>query len=318
MPTNQKAEGKDILVETDNEEYLPILGKKIKSHYEKKNKARQQDGTIHIFEITNCLRQSLILQQYPEEISKLTIYDCMNFDHGLNSETVLVNILETQAKEQGLSTEYQRDIDFSGISGHPDYVEGDWVFELKSVNKFKPLILSDDSVKGYIRQVAYYMILMGIEKGRIIAKYNMPFFPELVTYDTDTLANAFPNHFIGDGRPIYKLNFHKETGQFPYFTIRVSIPADKEIREKVKNGLLNVVKPLYKEGDISKFPRLDGALDGSNWKCSKYCKARDKCLELPDEQYDPEIRSILLNKHIDEQMDKKRTWGRRKDKNVEF
>ena len=291
------------------------MGKKIKSHYEKKNKQRQQDGTIHIFEITNCIRQSLILQQYPEEIDGITIYDCMNFDHGLNSETVLVNILETQAKEEGLSTEYQRDIDFSGISGHPDYVEGDWVFELKSVNKFKPLILSDDSVKGYVRQVTYYMILMGIEKGRIIVKYNMPFFPELVTYDTQRLPQF---NMVGDGAPMYKLKFHKDTGQFPYFTVHVTIPKDKEIREKVKNGLLNIVKPMYKEGDITKFPRLDGSLDGSNWKCSKYCKARDKCMEIPDEQYDLEIRNILLNKHIDEQMDKHKRFGRRKDRNVDI
>ena len=81
----------------------------------------------------------------------------------------------------GLSTEYQYNIDFSGISGHPDFIEGDWVFELKSVNKFKPLILSDSSVTGYIKQITYYMILMNIEKGRILVKYNMPFFPEKVS-----------------------------------------------------------------------------------------------------------------------------------------
>jgi len=301
---------KDILVTADLEEYLPILGKKIINHYTEKNKKRQQDGTIHIFEITNCLRQSLILQQYPQEVAnKLTIWDTTNFDHGLNSETVLVNIMESQ-KDQGVSTEYQYDINFSGISGHPDYIEGDWVFELKSVNKFGPLILSNSSVTGYIRQVVYYMILMGIEKGRVIVKYNMPFFPEKII---DVVEDP---DFPDIKTPLYKLKFHKDEGQFPYFTFRVDIPLDAPIRQKVKDGLLNILKPMYKEGDISKFPRLDGALDGSNWRCSKYCKVRDKCMELPDEQYDTDIKDILLSKHIDEQVHRKRVYGKRMDRDV--
>lgn len=304
-PINQK----DILVTVDDD-YLRVLGKKLIKHYEEKNKRRQQDGTIHIFEITDCLRKSLILQQYPEEARKLTIYDTMNFDHGLKSETVLVDVLESQ-KDHAVSTEYQYDINFEGISGHPDFIEGDWVFELKSVNKFKPLILSDSTVTGYIRQVVYYMILMGIDKGRIIVKYNLPFFP--VKMGEIVEDENFPNIKT----PIHKLEFHKDTGQFPFFNIQVTIPKDAPIREKVKNGLLNVVKPLYKQGDISKFPRLDGCLEGQNFKCMNFCKVRDKCLELADEQYDPDIRGILLNKHIDSQMDKVRNYGKRRDKNVD-
>ena len=75
-------------------------------------------------------------------------------------------------------------------------------------------------------------------------------------------------------------------------------------------------RQLYKEGNITNIPRLDGALDGSNWKCLKYCKARDICMKIPDEQYDPEIRDILLNKHIEAHMDKKRFYGKRGDRDV--
>ena len=131
----------------------------------------------------------------------------------------------------------------------------------------------------------------------------MPFFPEFIRFDDD-------------GEKLYKLQFHKETGQFPYFVVKLTIPLSAPIRQKVKESLLNIVKPLYKEGDISKIPRLDGAVEGSNWKCMNYCKAKDKCMELPDEQYDLDIRNILLNKHIDEQVDRKRVFGKRKDKDV--
>lgn len=312
LQTNQR---KGILVEVADD-YLPILNKKIINYYEEKNRQRQQDGTIHIFEITDCLRKSLILQQYPEEIeNKLTIWDCMNFDHGLNSETILVNILDSQAKKDNSAshTEYQYNIDFSGISGHPDYIENNVVFELKSINKFKPLILSNDSVTNYIRQIVLYMILMSIENGRIIVKYNLPFFPELVTYDTQILPEF---NFIGDGKPLYKLNFHKDTGQFPYFSVKINIPLDADIREQVKKGLLEVVKPLYMKGDITKFPRLEGSLEGKNFKCNNYCKVRNKCHQIPDEQNDNNIREILLNKHIDSQMNKIRRNGKRKDKNI--
>ncbi len=252
------------------------------------------------------------MNQYADQIEPNTIYDYVNFIQGLNSESAIVDILQSQMPE-GTESIFQKDIDFSGISGHPDFIEGDWVFELKSTNKIKPLILSDDTVKGYIRQAVYYMILLDIEKGRIIVRYNLPYFPEYITKDTIKDRNR---NFTGDGESMYKLRFHKDTGQFPFFIINVNIPLQAPIREKVKKGLLEVVKPLYDAGDITKIPRLDGMMDLSNWKCSNYCKVREICSEIEDEQTDPEIRSILLNKHIDNSMDKKRSYGKRKDKNV--
>lgn len=306
----QTSPKKSILVSQDLGEYLPILCNKIITHYKEKNLKRQKDGSIHIFEIINCLRQSLIFQQYPEEIDPITIWDCMNFDHGLLSETVLVDILESQKEDKDSSTAYQHNIDFSGISGHPDYIEGDWVFELKSINKFKPLILSDESVKGYIKQVVYYMILMDIEKGRIIVKYNLPFFPEKI------MEIVEDEQFPEIKTPLYKLNFHKDTGQIPYYTVKITIDPNDELRSKVKMALLNILKPLYEQGDITQIPRLDGAVEGTNYKCNTYCKARKKCMEIPDLQTDFNVRHIILNKHIEEQMDRIRVYGKRQDKFV--
>ena len=302
--------GQDIHVIVD-EEYLPIFGGKIKKHYDDKTRERQQDGKIHIFEIGDCLRKALIMKTYPD-FAVNTIYDYTNFMQGLNSESAIVDILKSQMPS-GTESSFQKDIDFSDISAHPDFIEGDVVFELKSTNKIKPLILSDDNVKGYLRQVVYYMILMDIEKGRIMVRYNLPYFPEFVT--KDTVVDETRN-FTGDGESMYKLRFHKDTGQFPFFPIRINIPLDAPIRDYVKKGLLEVVKPLYNEGDISKIPRLDGMMDGSNWKCSNYCKVRELCYEIEDTQSDPETRSILLNKHIDDSMNKKRRSGRRKDRDV--
>lgn len=258
------------------------------------------------------------MEQYPDQVQENTIYDYVNFMQGLNSESAIVDILTTQADSSTEST-YQKDIDFSGISAHPDFLEGDVVFELKSTNKIKPLILSDDTVKGYIRQVVYYMILLDIEKGRIIVRYNLPYFPTYLKASDGIkyqIQELNPDFDVLEN--IYVLKFHKDTGQFPFFTIKVNIPLQAPIREKVKKGLLEIVKPLYKEGDVTKIPRLDGMLDGSNWKCSKYCKVRDLCSEIEDKQIDPETRNVLLNKHIDNSMNKIKRFGRRKDKNIDI
>lgn len=297
----------EVWVET---EYLPILGKKVKKFFDDLNAQRQKDGKIHIFEITDCLRKGMLIKQNPDAV-QLTIWDYMNLIQGLLSEKKLVDIL---AYDSGTDeTEYQKDIDFSGISAHPDYLEGDTVFELKSTNKIKPLILSDDTVKNYIRQVTYYMILMNIEKGRILVRYNLPHFPENVGRDDEfcaAIADKF-HRFTGDDMTLYKLMFHKDTGQFPFFSIGLKIPLDAPVREMVKKGLLEITKPTWDLNDVSQLPRLDGSIEGINWKCNNYCTVKDLCHTLPDEQTDPIKRIVLLNKHLDNSVEKKIFRGRK-------
>lgn len=282
---------KDILVEVD-EEYLATLGKKIKFYFDEKNKKRIEDGFIHIGDITDCLRKHMISKQNVDNIEN-SIYDYTNWMQGLNSESSLVEILSST--EEG--TEYQKHILSDGVTAHPDYIENEVVFELKSTNKISPFILSDDVLKGYVRQIVYYMVLMGFEKGRIIARYNLPYFPEYCGKDETT------------GESLYKLKFHKDTGQFPFFAVKITIPLDAPIRNEIKDGLLNILTPIYEKGDVALLPRLDNF--PNNWKCKTYCKVRNICELIPDET-DPNNRDILLNKHIDEATNKVRRYGKKK------
>ena len=301
--------GKDIKVEVDSE-YLPVLAKKIKKYFDDLNKERQTDGKIHIFEISDCLRKGLLTKQYADEIDN-DIYDYMNLIQGLLSEHKLVEILASD--QEASSTEYQYNIDFSGISGHPDYIENDeqeWVFELKSTNKIKPLILSDDTVKGYVRQVVYYMILKNIEKGRILVRYNLPHFPQYVKVP-DGLKIQLESEGVTLDDNLYKLAFHKDTGQFPFFAIRVHIPLSAPIRDYVKQKLIEIVKPVYESGDATIIPPLEGMKEGTNWKCVKYCKVYEQCKQTPDLNTNQEARYVLLNKHIDEAVERVRFYGRR-------
>lgn len=292
-------------MEVDND-YLAVLGKKIKSFFDKKNANRANDGLIHIGDITDCLRKHMITKQNIDNIEN-SIYDYTNFMQGLNSESTLVDILSSTAE----GSEYQKDILFDGFTAHPDYIENETVFELKSTNKISSFILSDDILKGYIRQIVYYMVLMDVEHGKIVARYNLPYFPEYVTRDTVIDPNR---NFVGDNEPMYKLRFHKKTEQFPFFAAKLTIPLDAPIRKEIKDGLLNVIKPTYEKGDIALLPRLDNY--PKNFKCENYCKVRNICGLIPDEQTDPVTRNVLLNKHIDEATNKVRLYGRKKTINI--
>lgn len=302
QPHQTYSASKDITVEVDSE-YLPILAKKIKKYFDDLNEKRHNDGKIHVFEITDCLRKALLVKKHAKDIT-LDIYDYMNLIQGLLSEQKLVEILASD--QPASSTGYQTDINFGDISAHPDYTEQgevEWVFELKSTNKIKPLILSDDTVKGYVRQVTLYMILMNIERGKILVRYNMPFFSEYVGKEIDEST--------GVEESIYKHKYHKDTGQFPFFTIKLHLPMDKPIRQYVKDTLLNIVTPVYLEGDVEQIPPLEGMKEGTNWKCNNYCKVKEFCEKIPDKQKDPNKRYVLLNKHIDDSVNRVRFFGRK-------
>lgn len=284
---------KPISVEID-EEYLSELAYKIKAYFDEKQKQRLTDGKIHMSDLTYCLRKALITTQN-QDIIQNDIYDYTNFMDGLNSEKVIVDILSS-ASGVG-ETEYQKDIIFDEYTAHPDYIENTVVFELKATNKINPLILSDEVLKSYIRQIVYYMVLMDLQKGKILVRYNLPHFPEFVAKDEE------------DMQSMYKLKFHKDTGQFPFFALKLDIPLEAPIRQEIKDALINIVKPLYKEGDITKIPVLENKQ--FNWKCG-YCKVRNICDTIPDKQKDQKVRDIILNKHIDDSVNKIRKYARKK------
>lgn len=307
---------KDILVEEDNESYLPILGKKAKDYFVAKNKARAEDsknGIIHIGNLTTCMRQSMLLEKYADQID-YTIWDYTDFMDGLDSEKIIVHVLNHgRLSTDGSTGEFQKDLVFDDFIAHPDYIddEDDVIFELKSTKKIKPFILSEDTITKYVRQIVYYMILNNMEKGRVLARYALPFFPTYVKVE-DEIKMLIKGITVEDN--LYVLKFHRETGQFPFYSVRLELKKDGASRDRVKMGLVDIIKPLYQAGDIEKVPILDDK--ETNWHCNKYCKVKQICDQTPDLQTDPAVRYVVLNKHIDAATNKVKRFGRRKDKDV--
>jgi hypothetical protein len=273
--------------------------KRFFTHRDIQRKIDSKNGKIHIGNITNCIRQSMITEQYQDRVPDREIWQYIEFMDGLGSEDSIVNILKWD-KEEG-QTEFQRDLEYDDFVGHPDFIdfkddlEKDTViFELKSSKTIKPLILSDDKVKKYIRQLAYYMVMMDIEKGRILVRYHLPYFIEHVGVDETTDSNGN----VIKKEPLYKLRFHRDTKQFPFFSIKLSLPLDSPNRRYIKEGLSTVIKPIYQKGDITQVPVLEGFPD-SNWYCRSYCPVLDICKAIPDKQTDLHKRFVLLNNYVD-------------------
>jgi len=266
----------------------------------------------------------MLTEQNLDKIN-MTIYDYSDFMDGLGSEEMIVRVMNHGKKVDG---DFQKKIVFDNFVGHPDYIDEELkfsgqpvVFELKSSKKINPFILSEDTMKKYIRQVLLYMILDDIEDGIVLVRYARPDFPEFIA--KDKLEYIIPDNeiefymkneevidkflkllkFQNDGESLYKLRFHKETGQFPFFAVKVSLPLNSPNREIIKKGLKEITAPLYTVGDPKKLPILPDR--DNNWKCQKYCKVKDLCYQTPDEQDDPVKRFVLLNHHLDSIVNKK-------------
>jgi hypothetical protein len=277
-----------IIIEEDKEFEKEFEQAAIKLHQEN-NVKRANNGLLNIGDTTYCNRKSLIPIIFPSRAG-LDIYEVDNFMRGDGAEHSIVKILEYMNKEKDKT--FQLEILFDKITGHPDFViNGETVFELKSTNVIKDLDLESSNLKSYIRQITYYMLLTGIEKGRIIIKYGLPFEMQWIRKDAK------------DGENIYKVKYRTKSNKSPYYHIKLTISKDAEIRTKIKDILTQKIKPVLdqaiKNRDLTIIPVVDGKKAiPMDWMCS-YCKHKEICDSIPDKQNDPELRNILLNKHID-------------------
>lgn len=317
---------KDVKVRV-NSKYLSKFGKRIKKKFMDSNKKRAEDsknGIIHAGNTVGCIRQAMLSEQNLEFLAdKYNIWDYVDFMDGNGSESAIVSILDHDKDPDKLG-DYQLDVKFEDFTAHPDYIDDDGVvLELKSSKKIKPFILSEETVKKYIRQLTLYLILTDKTEGVILARYARPDFPEYVrtkVYDKETGEYDYSamdrimelntlNKDLKREDNLYKLVFHRESGQFPFWAVSVEIEADAKSREIVKRAMKEVTAPLYKAGDITQIPILEDK--ETNWACQKYCKVKELCDQTPDLQKDPNKRFVLLNKHIDQALDKEVSRERR-------
>jgi CRISPR/Cas system-associated exonuclease Cas4 (RecB family) len=209
---------------------------------------------------STCIRKQYYSRKFPEmdPISNKSVH---HFVRGESSEFVI-----TQLAKMGVA---QVDIEMDGIVAHPDIMtkNGDVIVELKDTVSGKRLVFSDNIFRSYLRQLLYYLVMTGIEKGIISIRYNIK---ELKWMKGDSQGNSY---FL---RPVDAKDVGIESWE-------IFLPSSDVAREILRNEMVrrkNLFLKALQENDVSVLPRLP-----ENTKKSKcpYCPFYDKCMNNDQE-----------------------------------
>src|SRR5919199_1892046 len=247
-----------------NREFTDLLQKNLLSNQQQK---RRIDNTVvHVSDIipTTCIRKQYYSRKFPnmDPISNESVH---HFVRGESSEFVI-----TQLANMGVA---QAEVEMDGITAHPDIMsdekkggEGGVIVELKDTVNGRRLDFYDNTFRSYLRQLLYYMVMTGIEKGIISIRYNIK---ELRWIESDSEGDYFFRPFKA-----------KDVGIESW---EVLLPSHDIAREILKNEMVrrkNLFLRALAESDVSILPRLID--DAKRSKCP-HCTFYDKCINQDSE-----------------------------------
>jgi CRISPR/Cas system-associated exonuclease Cas4 (RecB family) len=242
-----------------NPTFTDLLQKNLKSRYEYK---RRVDNIVHVSDIipTTCIRKQYYSRKFPE-LDPLSNESVHHFIRGESSEFVI-----TELASLGVA---QATIEMDGIVAHPDIMNEveSVIVELKDTVNGKRLDVTDSTFRAYLRQLLYYLVMTGIEKGIISIRYNIR---ELRWIKSDSEGN---DYFF---RPFNAKDVGIESWE-------IYLPATDVAREILKNEMVrrkNLFLKALEENDVSILPRLPEF--ARNKKCS-WCPFYDKCMNKDNE-----------------------------------
>jgi hypothetical protein len=261
-----------------NPEFTDVLQRNLNKRYEERR--RLGDSSIHVSDIlpTNCIRKQYYSRKFPE-IDPISNESVHHFVRGEASEFVITNLAN-----MGVA---QAELEMDGLIAHPDIMneekgEGGGeeatevkakgqsvIVELKDTVNGKRLDITDQKFTSYLRQLLYYLVMTGIEKGIISIRYNSR---ELRWTKSDSEGDYFFRPYTG-----------RDVGIESW---QVFLPKEDIAREILKNEMVRR-KSLFlralQENNVSILPRLVEAI--RNTKCP-YCKFYQKCMNEDSETED--------------------------------
>ena len=247
-----------VIIIQKNPEFTNLLQKNLMSRHEEK---RRRDNRVHVSDIipTTCIRKQYYSRKFPD-MDPLSNESIHHFVRGESSEFVI-----TQLSELGVA---QADIEMDGILAHPDIMsdEKDVIVELKDTVNGRRLDFYDSTFRSYLRQLLYYMVMTGIEKGIISIRYNIK---ELRWVKSDSEGDYFFRPFNA-----------KDVGIESW---EVLLPSHDIARQILKNEMVrrkNLFLKALEKKDVSILPRLID--DAKRGKCP-YCPFYDKCINQDSE-----------------------------------
>jgi hypothetical protein len=258
-------------------EFTDLLQKNLNKRYEERR--RFGDSSIHVSDIlpSNCIRKQYYSRKLPEmdPISNESVH---HFVRGEASEFVI-----TDLANMGVA---QAELEMDGLIAHPDIMSENEkgeeneklveagvkakgqsvIVELKDTVNGTRLDFYDSTFRSYLRQLLYYLVMTGIEKGIISIRYNIK---ELRWVKSDSEGDYFFRPFSA-----------KDVGIESW---EVFLPSHDIAREILKNEMVrrkNLFLIALEENDVSILPRLID--DAKRSKCP-YCPFYDKCINHDSE-----------------------------------
>lgn len=240
-------------------EFTDLLKNNLRSRYNDRKKDRIGLAPIHVSDIlpSSCIRKQYYSRVYPDEDS-ITDESIHHFVRGESSEFAI-----TQLAKIGVA---QTELQMDDIVAHPDIMdstdEKKIIIELKDTVAGKRLDINDYTFRSYLRQLLYYLIMTGIEKGIISIRYNIR---ELRLIRKDETGEYFfrPNNAKLPGVESWSVN----------------LPRDDITREILRNEMVlrkNILVNALDNHDVAILPRLIEPLKSS--KCPN-CPFYRRCYD---------------------------------------
>lgn len=243
-----------------NNEFTELLEENLRLRYEGR---RRTDKEVHVSDIipTTCIRKQFYSRRYPE-MDPISSDSVHHFVRGEASEFVITSLVNV-----GVA---QPEIQSDGIIAHPDVMLGDDVIvELKDTLSGKRLDITDEKFRSYLRQLLYYLVITGIEKGILSIRYSSKEF-RWIRSDSE-------------GDYYFKPHNGKQAGIESW---SIFIPKGDISREILKNEMVrrkNLFLKALEENDVSILPKLPESKRNS--KCP-WCNFYNKCMDKYNEETD--------------------------------
>lgn len=247
-----------IIIRPDSE-FTALLKNNLRSRYDDRKKDRIGLAPIHVSDIlpSSCIRKQYYSRAYPDE-DPITDESIHHFVRGESSEFAI-----TQLAKIGVA---QAELQMDDIVAHPDIMDNSdgrkVIIELKDTVAGKRLDINDYTFRSYLRQLLYYLIMTGSEKGIISIRYNIR---ELRLIKKDETGEYF-----------FRPNNAKVAGVESW---SVNLPKDDITREILRNEMVlrkNMLMNALENHDVTILPRLTEPLKSS--KCPN-CPFYRRCYD---------------------------------------
>ena len=233
--------------------FTETLLSNLRKYYEDKKESRIGNAPVHVSDI---LPSTCIRKQY---------YSRLNADKDIINEDSLHHFIRGESSEFAITRMTntgiaQADLNFEGLVAHPDIMTEDQIVELKDTISGKRLDLTDQQFRSYLRQLLYYLVITGLEKGIISIRYAIG---ELKWVKSDENGE----HYI---RPKNSKNPGIESWS-------VYLPKNDLTRDILKNEIIrrkNLFQYALKSQDATILPRLVEPM--KSIKCP-HCPFYDLC-----------------------------------------